>query len=64
MADSILIPLPNNIILLPNPEKLADYDFLIPQKLNIFLLLLAENCKVSSEATITRFCRGLGPFRI
>ena len=56
-----LIPLPNNIILLPNPEKnMADYVFSHTTETQyLSITSLAENCKVS-EATITRFCRGLG----
>ncbi|MFR7833128.1 MAG: MurR/RpiR family transcriptional regulator [Blautia wexlerae] len=56
-----LIPLPNNIILLPNPEKNWQIMYFSHTTETQYLSItsLAENCKVS-EATITRFCRGLG----
>ncbi len=59
MADSILIPLPNISFSYQIRKKTADYVFLIHRNSISSITSLAENCKVS-EATITRFCRGLG----
>ena len=61
MADSILDSITEQYhSLTKSGKKLADYVFSHTTETQyLSITSLAENCKVS-EATITRFCRGLG----